>query len=230
MRTEFAFFTGRRPEEIGFDRYYPYLRSAPYGEHALPAALRKAGYDTVFIHPYYPDFFWRHRGLRPIGFDRLVMIEEFAGAAKVGDYVADQAVAERLITEARAARRPTFLFAATMENHGPWDATRFDGLNDPICIFKRHLMNGDAMLATLMDTFQNWPGRVVLLFYGDHVPLLKAFADPFPDPRTDYVLLELGQGTTKKDPPPAQQRAVSELTWQLLALAELYPPESKAKA
>jgi hypothetical protein len=33
---------------------------------------------------------------------------------------------------------------------------------------------------------------VWLVFYGDHAPLLKDFADPFPDPRTDYAIAPLG--------------------------------------
>jgi phosphoglycerol transferase MdoB-like AlkP superfamily enzyme len=221
MRSEFALLTGRKPQDIGFDRYYPYLNSAAYGRQTLPSALRETGYQTVFLHPYYADFFWRHRGLPAIGFDRLVMIEDFDGASKVGDYVADLAVAERIVSQARAASGPQFLFAATMENHGPWEAGRFAGLTDPVAIFKRHLTNGDAMLGYLMKAFEAWPGRVALLFYGDHVPLLKAYADPFPDPRTDYVLLELGSAASRRSPQPAQPRAVHELTWELLSLAGL---------
>lgn len=221
MRSEFAVLTGRRPQEIGFDRYYPYLNSAPYREHALPAALAYSGYATAFIHPYYADFFWRHRGLPAIGFHRLVMLEEFAEAAKVGDYVADMAVAERVVAMAKAASGPQFLFAATMENHGPWELGRFAGLSEPVPIFKQHLINGDRMLGYLLDAFENWPARVVLLFYGDHVPLLKAYADPFPDPRTDYILLELGRGAAAREPRPARPCSVHELTWQLLALAGL---------
>jgi phosphoglycerol transferase MdoB-like AlkP superfamily enzyme len=221
MRSEFAVLTGRKPQDIGFDRYYPYLNSAAYGGHALPAALRYNGYQTAFIHPYYPDFFWRHRGLPAIGFDRLVMLEEFAGAAKVGDYVADSAVGERVVSIAKASQGRQFLFAATMENNGPWEVGRFAGLSAPIPIFKQHLANGDRMLGYLLDAFENWPARVVFLFYGDHVPLLKAYADPLPDPRTDYVLLELGRDAPAGEPRPAQPLAVHELTWRLLALAGL---------
>jgi phosphoglycerol transferase MdoB-like AlkP superfamily enzyme len=149
------------------------------------------------------------------------MLEEFAEAAKVGDYVADMAVAERVVAMAKAAAGPQFLFAATMENHGPWELGRFAGLSEPVPIFKQHLINGDRMLGYLLDAFENWPARVVLLFYGDHVPLLKAYADPFPDPRTDYILLELGRGAAAREPRPARPCSVHELTWQLLALAGL---------
>ena len=178
----------------------------------------------MFIHPYHPEFFWRHKGLPAIGFDRLAMLGAFEGASKVGDYASDLAVAERVVAEARAARGPRFVFAATMENHGPWEAGRFDGLVDPVAIFKRHLQNGDSMLGRLLDAFEAWPGRVVLLFHGDHVPLLKTYADPFPDARTDYVLLEIGQQARKIGVPSAPRTLrIDQLTWEVLALAGFSP-------
>jgi hypothetical protein len=83
------------------------------------------------------------------------------------------------------------------------------------------LEHGDALLGRLVQAFDNWPGRVVLLFYGDHVPLLKAYANPFPDRSTDYVLLELGRGAVRRPPSPECRRAIHQLTWDVLRLAGL---------
>lgn len=221
MRTEFALLTGRPHCDFGFDRYYPYLNAGAYAEHALPALLRRQGYATTFIHPYYADFFQRHRALPAIGFDRMITLESFDGAERIGGYVSDAAVADRVIAEAKAADGRALLFSATMENHGPWEQERFDGLHQPISIYKRHLENGDALLGRLVQTFDDWPSRVVILFYGDHVPLLKAYAHPFPEPRTDYVLMELGRGAKRRPPRRERPRAVHQLSWDLLSLAGL---------
>jgi phosphoglycerol transferase MdoB-like AlkP superfamily enzyme len=219
MRTEFSLLTGRPHLEFGFDRYYPYLNAGAYAEHALPVLLRRHGYASTFIHPYYADFFQRHRALPAIGFDRMITLDAFDGAERIGGYVSDAAVAERLIAEAKAVKGRALLFAATMENHGPWEKERFDGLDQPIPIYKRHLENGDALLGRLLQAFDDWPSRVVVLFYGDHVPLLKAYADPFPDRRTDYVLIELGRGAARRSPCPERPRAIHQLTWDVLKLA-----------
>ena len=222
MRSEFSFLVGRRPADIGFDRYYPYLNAGAYRQAALPEALSAAGYTTQFIHPFHRDFFQRHRAMPGIGFQRMTMLEDFGGAARVGAYVGDAAVAERVIAEAKAAAGPAFLFAATMENHEPWGAGRFDDIGDPVAVYKKHLQNGDALLGRLVNAFEDWPGRVVLAFYGDHVPLLKAFADPFPESDTDYVLLELGSRAPKRTLPTSERRLeVYELTWRVLAAAGL---------
>ena len=229
MRSEFAFLLGRRPADIGFDRYYPYLNAGAYRAATLPQALSAAGYATQFIHPFHRDFFQRHRAMPGIGFQRMIMLEDFAGADRVGAYVGDAAVAERVIAEAKAASGPAFLFAATMENHEPWGAGRFEGVGDPVAVYKRHLRNGDALLGRLVEAFENWPGRVVLAFYGDHVPLLKAFADPFPESDTDYVLMELGSGApTRTLPAPERRLDVHELPWHVLEAAGLLGEKSHA--
>ncbi|MGQ0672794.1 MAG: LTA synthase family protein [Hyphomicrobium sp.] len=227
MRTEFSFLSGRPNAAIGYDRYYPYLNAGAYADHCLPLRLRRAGYATAFIHPFHGHFFQRHRALPAIGFERMIMLDDFAGAEQVGGYVADAAVAERVIAEARDAQGPAFLFAATMENHEPWGTGRFEGQSDPITVYERHLANGDRLLGRLMAAFDDWPGTVVLAFYGDHVPLLKAFADPFPESDTDYVLLRLGSDLSQKAKPSAAARQIrleaSDLTWNVLASAGLPP-------
>jgi phosphoglycerol transferase MdoB-like AlkP superfamily enzyme len=149
----------------------------------------------------------------------MITLDAFDGAERIGGYVSDAAVAERLIAEAKAVKGRALLFAATMENHGPWEKERFDGLEQPIPIYKRHLENGDALLGRLLEAFDDWPSRVVVLFYGDHVPLLKAYADPFPDSQTDYVLIELGRGAARRAPRPERPRAIHQLTWDVLRLA-----------
>jgi hypothetical protein len=219
MRTEFSLLTGRPHLDFGFDRYYPYLNAGAYAEHALPFLLRRHGYATTFIHPYYCDFFQRHRALPAIGFDRMITLDAFGGAERIGGYVSDAAVADRVIAEAKAAQGRALLFSATMENHGPWEKERFDGLDQPIPIYKRHLENGDDLLGRLVQAFEDWRSRVVILFYGDHVPLLKAYADPFPESRTDYVLMELGRGAKRRRPSPESPRAIHQLSWDVLKLA-----------
>ena len=221
MRTEFSFLTGLAPAALAFDRYYPYLNAAPYRPAALPERLARRGYHSQFIHPYEPGFFWRHHGVPALGFHRLVMQDAFAGAPLVGSYVSDRAVGERVLAEAGSAGGPAFLFAATMENHGPWEASRFPGLSDPIAVYKRQLQNADAMIALVMDGLDAWPGRAVLAVYGDHVPLLKAYADPFPDSRTDYVLLELGEAAPKARAPVQAELEIEELSARFLTLAGL---------
>lgn len=230
LRTEFSFLTGRAPSDIGFDRYYPYLNAKAYRGIAVPRALSQLGYRTVFMHPYHRGFFLRDTAMPALGFERIIMLDEFSGAEIKGEHVSDAAVADRLISEAHATKGPAFLFAATMENHGPWEPERFLDTETPVDVYKKHLMSGDALLGRLIREFDDWPGRVVLLFYGDHVPVLKSYADPFPDERTDYVVLELGRDADKSRKAIEQPRTINQLTWDVLALAGLTAPEAGDKS
>jgi phosphoglycerol transferase MdoB-like AlkP superfamily enzyme len=219
MRTEVSLLTGLPHRALGYDRYFPYLNAGAYAEVALPARLRALGYSATFVHPFHASFFRRHRAMPALGFERMIMLGEFREAERVGEYVSDRAVAERVIREAKAAPSPAFIFAATMENHEPWGVGRFAGVSDPVQVYGRHLVNADAMLGMLVSMLDDWPGRAVLAFYGDHVPLLKTFADPFPDSDTDYVLLELGRDSGHSPRAGECRLEVHELAHNLLAAA-----------
>lgn len=185
MRTEFAFLSGIAEPALGVHRFNPYRRLALAGIDTLASALRTHGYRTLCLHPYPAQFFGRHRVFPRLGFDEFVDIAGFGGAARAGPYVADAAVTERIQAALAAARSPLFVFAITMENHGP---LHLEG-PDELAVYLRHLRNADAMLGALAAGLDR-QGDGVVCFYGDHVPGLPAVyrAHGYEDPRTDYLL------------------------------------------
>lgn len=105
-----------------------------------------------------------------LGFDAFLGEEVFAGATRSGLYVADAEVA-RIGAELLREEGPSvFVFAITMQNHGPWPGGG-----------KR---NGSR--APSVSEF----GDGLLAFWGDHLPSFPAsFAEfGFADPRTDYLI------------------------------------------
>ena len=194
MRTEFSVLSGLRPEVVGLDASHPYLRARSYGEVAWPMRLHRAGWQTHFVHPYDRTFFRRHRAMPELGFSRLTMLDEFSDETSPDTpYVTDRSLAERVGNICRNASptSPAFLFVASMGNHGPWRRGRVAGATKPLDIYCRLLEEADAALGSLVETLDAMERPVWLVFYGDHAPLLKDFADPFPDPRTDYVIAPL---------------------------------------
>ncbi|SDH63174.1 LTA synthase family protein [Paraburkholderia phenazinium] len=203
MRTEFAMLTGLSESRLGYARFYPYA----FVRHAcssLASWFRRAGYQTLAIHPYYADFFGRERVFRLLHLDRFLDIASFAGAPRVGPYVADAAVADAIIRELDAPRdKPAFIFAMTMENHGPLhleavaagEGAAFHPHGDAapwrdLTAYLRHLANADAMIATLLAYLRKRRRDTVLCFYGDHVPALpQVFAKLGGEPaRSDYFI------------------------------------------
>lgn len=203
MRGEFAFLSGIAPEALGVHRFNPYRRYARRRVPTLAWALRAHGYRTVCVHPYPASFFARHRVFEHLGFERFLDVRSFAGAARAGPWVADAEVARKVLEVLAAATAPAFVFAITMENHGPLHLEAGPG-EDELAVYLRHLANADAMFGTLAAALA--PGSV-LCAYGDHVPSMPAVyaARRFDDPRTDYVVWRKGASEAREADLPAER-------------------------
>lgn len=203
MRTEFAFLSGIRPDALGVNRFNPYRHVARRPVPTLAARLRALGYRTLCVHPYSGSFFDRYHVMRCLGFEEFLDLGAFHGAARAGPYVADMEVARKVIELLERSRQPTFVFAITMENHGPlhleqippddakslFRGTLPAGFDD-LAVYLRHLRNADRMLGELAVALEKENKDGVLCAFGDHVPSMPALYDAlaYRDARTDYVL------------------------------------------
>ena len=219
QRTEFAVLTGLSVKEIGFDLYYPYFRAANFKSLSLPGNLAESGYHTSFIHPFTERFFGRHKAMPALGFQTLTTNENLPDLATFGPHTSDLALGEYLIAKSKEAlangSQKGFYFVTTMENHAPWYQGRLSDFPElgAVETYCKHLENADAMLGQVADYLDAQEGRFLLLFYGDHAPLLPDFAKPFPSEETDYLLLELG---TQKAETKSVQKDIA--AWDVAAL------------
>lgn len=193
LRSEFVFLTGREIDVIGIDALHPYLRlSNP--PRSIAHQMRDAGFSTVFVHPFDMDFFNRRSALPKLGFDRLIDETHFAGLDREGYYISDLALADRILALAKEEKRPFFCMAATMENHNPWDERRLPDIATPIARYLHHRRNADRMIARVIEGLEKLQRPAIFVFYGDHVPAIRSFGFPYPDPRTDYFVMGLRDG------------------------------------
>ncbi|WEX79102.1 LTA synthase family protein [Sinorhizobium numidicum] len=216
LRTEFAVLSGLVPDDIHVDASYPYLRAAHYADVVWPGKLKRAGWHTHFIHPYDRTFFLRHKAMPLLGFDKLTMLDAFDHQPdQDGLYVSDAALTSRVLAEVQKLPEDEsgFIFVASMANHGPWEPGRVGTLTKPVDIYLAILQQSDAALKQLIDGLNKQDRPVWLVFYGDHAPLLKSFADPFPDPRTDYFIVPLAKARPSQH---MQKQAQDEHPWNLL--------------
>lgn len=214
LRTEFAVLSGLLPENVHVDATFPYLRAGHYRDVVWPHKLQQAGWVTHFIHPYDKTFFMRHKAMPELGFKQMMMLDKFDHDPKRdGTYVSDMTLTTAVLNTIERSPEKTFLFVASMANHGPWEPGRCPGLSDPVEIYSHLLQQADTALGRLAAQLETLERPVWLLFYGDHAPLLKSFADPFPDPRTDYVIVPLGQARQHGHQPVA---AEEEAPWNFL--------------
>ena len=231
LRTEFAVLSGLQPNEVHADASYPYLRASHYADVVWPNKLRKSGWLTHFIHPYDRTFFLRHKAMPILGFSEMTMLDDFDHVLeRDGAYVSDMRLTQKVLHIADNVDRQqsALLFVASMANHGPWEPGRCEGLTDPVDIYKELLRKADEALAYLIDELDKYDRPVWLAFYGDHAPLLKRYADPFPDPRTDYFIVPLAKARQEKHKStPSRIEAPWTLFETLLWHAHLYREQFK---
>ena len=219
LRTEFSVLTGLNPDEAHIDASYPYLKASSYSSVAWPKKLLDAGWSTHFVHPFDRKFFNRDKAMPQLGFQSMIMLEEFEHVPeRDGLYVSDRQLTKKVaeIAISIGEYEPAFIFVGSMANHGPWEYGRCGVLSDNVEIYKELLRKADKALGLLVNKLKHLNRPILLVFYGDHAPLLKSFADPFPDPRTDYVIVRIdSQNQLNRTMLPPKE----ESPWNILHVA-----------
>jgi phosphoglycerol transferase MdoB-like AlkP superfamily enzyme len=185
-------------------RFNPY-RAIAGGSNvsSLASWLKRLGYRTICIHPYPASFYRRDRVYPRLGFDEFLDIRAFGEAERFGPYIGDAAVAEKIAAVLGEATGSVFIFAITMENHGPLHLEKVnpedvvalyhtpppDGCDD-LTIYLRRLRNADRMIGALRQTLEQCPNPASLCWFGDHVPIMPKVYEILgePDGATEYVI------------------------------------------
>jgi hypothetical protein len=166
MRTEFGVLSGAPDSALGLDCFNPYARFAHRPVHSLAHAL--ARHDARVLHPFDRRFFGRDQVMPCLGFGVFEAAEAFADAPRTGAHVSDAALGARVIALLRAAEAPAFLFAITMQAHGPWPG------EDGWARWLAHIADTDRMLGAIAAAGEDLDRPLVLAAYGDHRPALPA--------------------------------------------------------
>lgn len=187
IRTEFEVLTGLSLRYFD-DLQFPYLQMNHKVVPSLVRTLRSRGYETIALHGNDPGFWNRNIAFRAIGFDRFVSRSSFpAHAAMDGQYMADSAMTVEIMAQLKDAGPPQFVFAISIEAHGPYDVPPADtAARDAIPVpegvtgknklelqnYLYHMQHADQELGRLAELLAHRERPTLLLFYGDHLPAL----------------------------------------------------------
>ena len=185
IRTEFEVLTGAPLASLDGIQY-PWLELDETRYPGLARVLDEHGYFTTAVHPNAIAFWNRARAYPALGFDRFIDESGFPKDRIVGLFTADAALTDRVLGELADDGPPQFVFAISMENHGPFDwrpnldAARKAALPMPERLdagarewFGNYLYlldDADHELGRLADALAHRKRRTLLLFYGDHLP------------------------------------------------------------
>ncbi|WP_109125388.1 LTA synthase family protein [Dyella sp. C11] len=187
IRTEFEVLTGLSLRYFD-DLQFPYLQMNHKVVPSMVRVLRSHGYETIALHGNDPGFWNRTTAFRAIGFDRFVSRASFpANAPMDGQYMADSAMTDEIMAQLKNAGPPQFLFAISIEAHGPYDvppanAAERDAIAVPDGVtgknklelqnYLYHMRHADQELGRLAELLSHRERPTLLLFYGDHLPAL----------------------------------------------------------
>jgi hypothetical protein len=188
IRTEFEVLTGLSLRY--FDNLqFPYLQMNHKTVPSLVRTLNAHGYETVALHGNDPSFWNRTTAFKALGFDRFVSQSAFPTSAPMdGKYMADSAMTDAIIAQLKDTGAPRFIFAISIEAHGPYDVepnhgAERDAIPVPAGItgkdklelqtYLYHLQHADAELGRLVKLLAERTRPSLVLFYGDHLPALS---------------------------------------------------------
>lgn len=156
--------------------------------------FKERGYYTTYIHPYRSYFYGREDAFTEMGFDRLIFEDDFTVDIQPYErdkHMSDENFVEQIIAclEERGGQAK-FIFATSMQNHSPFiDIT--EGKEDQLVTYEGDAItsgelealnsyaNGvqdtDAALGRLLDHVEQRSRPTVVLFFGDHQPLLEGY-------------------------------------------------------
>ncbi len=174
----------------GFSNAFLPNGSVPYQQYinkplpSLANVLQREGYYPVAIHPFHKWFWNRDKVYQYIGFEKFIGLDDFKDAPNRGAYTADSAVSQAIIDEVNKSEKPVFIYAVTMQNHGPYEANRYKSTdielsgslsNDSLAALKTYaqgVKDGDTALKMLIDYFKTADEPTMIVFFGDHLPYL----------------------------------------------------------
>jgi len=228
VRSEFSFLSGLDENHLGVHRFNPYRAVAKgWDVQNMARFLKSLGYRTIAIHPYPITFYQRDHVYPRLGFDEFLDITSFNDAKRFGPYVSDMAVADKIKEVFKKTEQPVFIFAITMENHGPLhlekateaDIEEFYTIPPPknctdLTIYLRHLCNANKMIASLRETLEQSQYPAKLCWFGDHVPIMPSVYKHFgkPNGEVDYVLWS----NQKSDKTMIQNLSISNLAMKIV--------------
>ncbi|HHV72788.1 MAG TPA: LTA synthase family protein [Clostridia bacterium] len=183
VNTEFEVLTGNSMHFLpgGAIAYAQYVRKPI---DSLASILARQGYESIAIHSYHNWFYRRNVVYKNLGFSKYISGEYFINPERKGDYVVDSEITKMIIEETEKSEDPVFIFAVTMQNHGPYylgksgeNTIKVEGdlskeAKDILETYIQGLADADKALKTLVNYFEKKKEPTIIVFFGDHLPSL----------------------------------------------------------
>lgn len=174
----------------GFSNYflndrYPYNELINQDIPSLFNLFKEQGYLTTVIHPFKKTMYNRPKVYQHFGLDKFISMEDMPSSETIGPYISDKSFTEEIIKQFENTNQPQLIFTLSMQNHTPFEANRFPDrqitFESPLnekdnSIFQTYIDGinlSNQSYQVLKETIKKSQKPTIILFYGDHLPLLS---------------------------------------------------------
>lgn len=185
VNTEFEVLTGISINSlpVGSIPYQQYINKPL---QSLASIYSSNGYRTTAIHSFNGWFYNRRSVYQFLGFNNFISSEFFSNSKLNGAYISDDSISEEIYHRIIETEERDFIYAVTMQNHGPYSEKKptsgefFIGTTQLLSEegknilenYVRLINDADVSLANLLIKIKQIKEPTVVVFFGDHLPLL----------------------------------------------------------
>lgn len=147
---------------------------------SIVSKMKSLDYATYAIHPWYSSGYNRPRVYNLMGFDTYKFKEDYDDLEyDISGYTTDKCAYSKIIEqfENKNDNEKIFSFNVTMQTHLPYTDTYEDkeiySENHDVNTYLQRQNESDEALKTLIEYFNGYNEKVIILFFGDHQPYLS---------------------------------------------------------
>lgn len=176
--SEFESLTGISTNTLKINSANPYTLIKNKNIDSIISTAKNNGYKTIGIHPYLGKSYQRNKYWNYLGFDEMYFIENFNNPTYVRNYISDESFFDKIIeTIHKNENTPLYIYGISMQNHATFTNEDFkstinvgtDELNQYVSLENIT----DKSFENFIKKLENENREVILLYYGDHQPMLS---------------------------------------------------------
>ncbi|MDD2215007.1 MAG: LTA synthase family protein [Eubacteriales bacterium] len=188
--TEFEVLSGMRIMSFGPGEYpYKTIMKDTTCE-SVNYVLKKWGYTTHAIHNHRGAFYGRNLVYANLGFDTFTSVEYMNKVKKTPrNWAKDRILTGEILAALESTEGQDFIFTVSVQGHGRYPENKLiddeklavrvvGGIEDEkernaMEYYIQQVYEMDQFVGDLISTFKKYDEKTVLVFYGDHLPVLS---------------------------------------------------------
>ena len=199
--SEFAALTGLRSDDFGSLKSAVFYSVIDHVSDSLFRQMKANGYYTVVLTPFNKSAYNAGHAYHMMGVDKIIQPQELGYPGKMSDNLWHISTADMLkyvkVIMSRETKKPLFIYALTMYEHGPYDAGHQDdyqlgavmdktGSAGKFSHYVQKIKTSDTALAAFFQYVDARARPTLFLYFGDHQPGIdwtNGYTTSLQDPR-----------------------------------------------